>query len=94
MWSGDLSIIIVSWNVRDYLAACLDSIRAHAGDLQLEVIVVDSYSDDGTVEMVRSRHPWVRFLPQDIEGPPDTAIGIGGDSPYNPAGKTGSGQPA
>jgi N-acetylglucosaminyl-diphospho-decaprenol L-rhamnosyltransferase len=64
VWSGDLSLIIVSWNVRDYLAACLDSIRAHVGDLQFEVIVVDSYSDDGTVEMVRTAYPWVRFLPQ------------------------------
>jgi N-acetylglucosaminyl-diphospho-decaprenol L-rhamnosyltransferase len=64
VWSGDLSIIVVSWNVRDYLAACLDSIRANAGDLQYEVIVVDSYSDDGTVELVRAHYPWVKFLPQ------------------------------
>ena len=61
---ADLSIVIVSWNVRDYLAACLDSIRASAGDLDIEVIVVDSYSGDGTVEMVRERYPWVKFLPQ------------------------------
>jgi N-acetylglucosaminyl-diphospho-decaprenol L-rhamnosyltransferase len=64
MWSGDLSIVIVSWNVRDYLAACLDSIHANTGDLTYEVVVVDSYSDDGTVEMVRSRYAWVKFLPQ------------------------------
>ncbi len=61
---ADLSIIIVSWNVCDFLAACLDSIRAHTGDLDVEVIVVDSYSNDGTVEMVRERYPWVKFLPQ------------------------------
>jgi hypothetical protein len=61
---ADLSIIIVSWNVRDYLAACLDSIRANAGDLDIEVVVVDSYSGDGTVEMVRERYLWVRLLPQ------------------------------
>jgi N-acetylglucosaminyl-diphospho-decaprenol L-rhamnosyltransferase len=64
VWSGDLSIVIVSWNVRDYLAACLESIHTHAGDLRLEVIVVDSYSDDGSVELVRSRYPWVRLFPQ------------------------------
>src|SRR2546423_15321954 len=62
--SIDLSIIIVSWNVRDYLSACLDSIRANVGDLALEMIVVDSGSTDGTADMVRERYPWVAVLPQ------------------------------
>jgi GT2 family glycosyltransferase len=61
---ADLSVVIVSWNVREFLAACLDSIKVHASDLNIEVIVVDSYSSDGTVEMVRARYQWVRFLPQ------------------------------
>lgn len=61
---ADLSIIIISWNVREFLAACLDSITAHTGDLNVEVVVVDSYSSDGTVDMVRDRYQWVRFLPQ------------------------------
>ncbi len=62
--SIDLSIIVVSWNVRDFLAACLDSIRAGAGDLSLEVIVVDSASTDDTVTVLRERYPWVRLLAQ------------------------------
>jgi N-acetylglucosaminyl-diphospho-decaprenol L-rhamnosyltransferase len=61
---ADLSIIIVSWNVRDFLAACLDSIQANRGDLDVEVIVVDSYSGDGTIELIRDKYPWVKFLPQ------------------------------
>src|SRR5260221_6150343 len=60
----DLSIIIVSWNIREYLAACLDSLHGNAGDLNIEIIVVDSASTDGTPEMVRSRYPWVTLLPQ------------------------------
>lgn len=47
-----LSIIIVSWNVRDLLRACLRSIAAGRGDLDLEVVVVDSGSSDGTPQMV------------------------------------------
>jgi len=62
--SIDLSIIIVSWNVRDYLAACLESIRLNAGGLSLELIVVDSASTDGTVEMLRQRYPSVTVLAQ------------------------------
>jgi N-acetylglucosaminyl-diphospho-decaprenol L-rhamnosyltransferase len=61
---SDLTIIIVSWNVCDYLAACLDSIQANKGDLAVEVIVVDSHSSDDTVEMVRARYAWVKLLPQ------------------------------
>ena len=62
----DLSIIIVSWNVSDLLAACLRSIDANRGDLALEVIVVDSASRDDTVAMVREQFPWVRLMPQSV----------------------------
>ena len=50
--SFQLSIIIVSWNVRELLDKCLRSIVAARGDMELEVIVVDSGSSDGTPEMV------------------------------------------
>ncbi|MEL6151731.1 MAG: glycosyltransferase family 2 protein, partial [Chloroflexota bacterium] len=60
----DLSIIIVNWNVADLLAACLDSIAAHTGDLSLEIIVVDSASSDGSVDMLQERYPHVTLLAQ------------------------------
>ena len=58
----DLSIIIVSWNVRDLLRACLYSIDAGRGQLDLEVIVVDGASADGSPEMVRTEFPWVTLI--------------------------------
>jgi GT2 family glycosyltransferase len=58
----DLSIIIVSWNVRQLLHACLQSIWNGRGDLELEVIVVDGGSKDGSPEMVQSDFPWVRLI--------------------------------
>ncbi|MBN1284072.1 MAG: glycosyltransferase family 2 protein [Anaerolineae bacterium] len=58
---ADLSIIIVSWNVRDLLTACLASIH-HPG---AEVIVVDSGSSDGSAAMVRERFPWARLIALD-----------------------------
>jgi GT2 family glycosyltransferase len=61
----DLSIIVVSWNVCDLLAACLDSIIKTTWDkLELEIIVVDSASSDNTLPMLRERFPQVKLLTQ------------------------------
>ena len=59
----DLSIIIVNWNVRDLLDRCLASICASkVGHRQIEVIVVDSGSADGSVDMIREQYPQVNLL--------------------------------
>jgi GT2 family glycosyltransferase len=57
-----LAIIVVSYNVRDDLAACLDSVVGHTAPYVTEIIVVDNGSSDGTVETVRERWPAVRVL--------------------------------
>jgi GT2 family glycosyltransferase len=56
-----VSICIVSWNTRDLLDACAASIAKHT-TLPHEVIVVDNASADGTVAMLRERHPHVRVI--------------------------------
>jgi len=61
-----LSVIIVSWNVRDLLDDALDAVyTAGTHTPELEVIVVDSASVDGTPEMVRERYPQVRLIASD-----------------------------
>ena len=51
-----LAVVIVSWNVRDLLRACLASLRADLaeGALGARVVVVDNASTDGSAEMVRA----------------------------------------
>jgi GT2 family glycosyltransferase len=61
----DLSIVIVNWNVRELLRECLHSIQAQRGDLEMEVIVVDSASSDGSQQMVEEEFPWVRLIASD-----------------------------
>jgi GT2 family glycosyltransferase len=55
------SIVIVTWNGREHLDACLHAVAAQAG-IETETIVVDNGSTDGTVEFVRAAFPWVRLV--------------------------------
>jgi N-acetylglucosaminyl-diphospho-decaprenol L-rhamnosyltransferase len=58
----DLAIVIVSANDARWLEPCLSTAFAHAGDIELQVIVVDNASTDGTRELVESRFPDVQVL--------------------------------
>ena len=57
-----LSIVIVNYNTRDFLRGCLSSIAAHSGELEVEVIVVDNASKDGSAAMLRAEFPLVRLV--------------------------------
>lgn len=48
----DLSIVIVSYNTKDFLQKCIESITNNANDFTHEIIVVDNDSKDGSSEMV------------------------------------------
>lgn len=61
----DLSIVIVTWNVRDMALACLRSVQLRSGALRTQVIVVDNASDDGTVDAIRTQHPEVDLVASD-----------------------------
>jgi len=56
-----LSVVIPSWNTKDYLAACLASLAA-ADKPACEVIVVENASTDGSLELLRTRHPEVQLI--------------------------------
>jgi GT2 family glycosyltransferase len=57
-----VAIAVVSTNLRELLARCLESMRADADAGRAEVWVVDNASDDGSPEMVRERFPWARLI--------------------------------
>jgi len=61
-----LSIIIVSWRVKELLKECLQSIFDKAGGFDFEVIVVDNNSGDGSAEMVQENFPQVKLIASQI----------------------------
>ncbi len=58
----DLSIVIVSWNVRDLLRRCLHSILDARHSMRIEVVVVDNASTDDSSDMVRAEFPNVHII--------------------------------
>jgi GT2 family glycosyltransferase len=57
-----MSVIIVSWNAKDFLRGCLQSIARADPACVEEIIVVDNASHDGSPEMVELEFPEVRLI--------------------------------
>lgn len=60
----DLSIIIVSYNTRNILKSCLDSIHESLkrSFLKFEIFIVDNNSSDNTQEMIKNTFPSVHLI--------------------------------
>ncbi len=57
-----VSAVLVNYNDREHIGACLDSLLPELAGPGDEVIVVDNASTDGSREMVAERYPRVRLL--------------------------------
>ena len=57
-----LSIVIVSYNVAEYLKNCLGSVNKTAKNLKPEIIVVDNNSTDDSLEILAREFPQVRII--------------------------------
>ena len=58
----DLSVLIVNYNVKAYIDQCLRSVQRASQGLQVEVIVVDNASSDGSVAHIQKHFPWVTCI--------------------------------
>jgi hypothetical protein len=56
-----VSFLIVSWNAKNYLRDCLQSIRDNC-TVRSEILVVDNASQDGSPELVRTQFPECRLV--------------------------------
>lgn len=57
----DISIIIVNYNVKDFLAQCLSSLRDALDGLESEILVIDNDSQDGSKEYLPKKFPEVSY---------------------------------
>ncbi|MBK9249479.1 MAG: glycosyltransferase family 2 protein [Ignavibacteria bacterium] len=73
-----LTIIIVNYNVRDFLLQCLRSIERAATHSDVEIIVVDNHSSDGSSEYIKPLFPLVQWidLPENVGFGKGNNIGI------------------
>ena len=55
----NLSVVILTYNIREMALECLESVRKASEGLQVEIIVSDNGSSDGTQEAIRQRFPEV-----------------------------------
>ncbi|OGQ84983.1 MAG: hypothetical protein A2289_12555 [Deltaproteobacteria bacterium RIFOXYA12_FULL_58_15] len=64
-----ITVVVVSYEVRDLLSRCLGSLAAAH-----QVVVVDNASCDGSAEMVRERFPQVELMARNTNGGFSTAV--------------------
>lgn len=57
-----ISIVIVNWNSSKYLKNCLDSIHSYTLNYDIEIIVLDNASYDGSDEVVASYPQNIKFI--------------------------------
>jgi hypothetical protein len=62
-----ITVSIASYNTRELLRTCLSALlaRQREGEVELQIIVADNGSSDGSVEMVRREFPTVELLETD-----------------------------
>lgn len=65
MHKKGVSVIIVSWNTKDITDKCLlcmkKAVEYAKNIAEIEVVVVENDSSDGTAEMIIKKHPWVNL---------------------------------
>ena len=62
MSQPSVSIIVLNWNGRPYLAECLESLRSQSYDGPHQVVLVDNGSQDGSADLVEASFPEVRLI--------------------------------
>ncbi len=58
----DVSIVLITWKMKDMLKVCLDTIIKFTKGVTYEIILVENYSNDGTTEMIELDYPEIMLV--------------------------------
>ncbi len=58
----DLSIVIVNYNVKEFLQNLIHSIEKATRNIEYEIIIADNASDDGSVEFLKEKFPQIKLI--------------------------------
>ncbi|MCF6182081.1 glycosyltransferase family 2 protein [Lutibacter sp.] len=58
----DISVVIVSYNVQYFLEQCILSVKSASTNLNVEIIVVDNNSTDGSCNLLLKKYPEVVLI--------------------------------
>lgn len=58
----DLTVVIVNYNVKEFLGTCLASVKKASEDFTTEIFVVDNDSSDGSIPFLKERFPNVNYI--------------------------------
>ena len=74
----DISVIIVNYNVKDFLVQCLNSVHIALQGIDSEIIIIDNNSTDGSKEYFSDKYSDAHFewLPHNIGFGAANNIGI------------------
>ncbi|WP_020404386.1 glycosyltransferase [Gracilimonas tropica] len=61
----DISVVIVNYKVKEYIANLLNSLERSSDGLSLEIFVVDNASGDNSVSYLKKRFPNVHYIQND-----------------------------
>ena len=60
--AATLAVVIVNYNTAGYLERCLASLERLRGDIEVDVLVIDNASRDGSHRRAVNAHPWARLI--------------------------------
>jgi N-acetylglucosaminyl-diphospho-decaprenol L-rhamnosyltransferase len=63
--AAELAVVIVNYNTNGWLTRCLASLDVHRGDVEIDVVVIDNASVDGSHTAAHADHPWARLIRND-----------------------------
>ena len=59
---NDLSIVVLNYNTKNITLECINSILGQKWKHEIDLVIIDNASGDGSVKAIKSKHPKLRVI--------------------------------